>query len=466
MGAEQRVGPSAISEPPVTTGRRWAARAALVAAAGAIVAPLVLAGLHSVLLVAVGIAGLGVAAAALWWAVTHRGPLRIAGIVLACAALLSVAVLYIARDFVGVVILSAALWMIAGTAARASLRGTDPRMTEYEVPAPKYPYLIMNPRSGGGKVDQFGLVAKAEAVGARVMVLDGPERVDVAALARSAVTNGADLLGVAGGDGTQATVAGVAAEHDLPFLVIAAGTRNHFALDLGLDRDDPSRCLDALTDGVELHVDIGTVNGRPFVNNASFGAYAEVVQSPEYRNDKAQTFLHQLPDLLLGHAGARLTADVGSVRINEPQAVLVSNNPYATADRVGLGRRPRLDLGILGVVGIRVTNALQAADLIRTTASAAVTNLTAADVTVTADAQDIPVGVDGEALTLTTPVHCVTRPGALRVRVPRSRPGRFPTRPPIDWRRVRELAGGLIRHAGRQPSTPDTINEMNGRQDR
>src|ERR1700748_209442 len=100
------------------------------------------------------------------------------------------------------------------------------------------------------------------------------------------VAGGADLLGVAGGDGTQALVADVAVEHGLPFLVISAGTRNHFALDLGLDRDDPSKCLDALIDGVELHVDLGVVNGRPFVNTVSFGAYAALVQSPEYRADK------------------------------------------------------------------------------------------------------------------------------------------------------------------------------------
>ena len=169
---------------------------------------------------------------------------------------------------------------------------------------------------------------------------------DVAALARTPWPTGADLLGVAGGDGTQALVAGVAAEHGMPFLVISAGTRNHFALDLGLDRDDPSRCLDALTDGVEFRIDIGGVNGRPFVNNASFGAYAEVVQSPEYRADKTQTD----PAPAAGSAGRprRSPADrpkPATVRIEAPQAVLVSNNPYGTGDPAGLGRRPRLDLG-------------------------------------------------------------------------------------------------------------------------
>ena len=83
----------------------------------------------------------------------------------------------------------------------------------------------------------------ARSCGAEVVLIEGPGHVDVAAIVRDAVGRGADLLGVAGGDGTQALVAGIAAEHDLPLLVISAGTRNHFALDLGLDRDDPSTCL-------------------------------------------------------------------------------------------------------------------------------------------------------------------------------------------------------------------------------
>ena len=122
---------------------------------------------------------------------------------------------------------------------------------------------------------------------------------------------GVDLLGVAGGDGTQALVAGIAAEHDLPFLVISAGTRNHFALDLGLDRDDPSTCMDALRDGVEVRVDLGMIGDRPFVNNASFGAYAEIVQSPEYRDNKEGTILSMLPDLLTTDRAAL------SVRVGE-----------------------------------------------------------------------------------------------------------------------------------------------------
>jgi hypothetical protein len=114
-------------------------------------------------------------------------------------------------------------------------------------------------------------------------------------------------------------VAGIAAEHNLPLLVISAGTRNHFALDLGLDREDPSRCLDALRDGVELQVDLGVIADRPFVNNASFGAYAAVVQSPAYRDDKTRTTLDQLPGLLVGQRGPRLVARAENVTVEGPQ---------------------------------------------------------------------------------------------------------------------------------------------------
>jgi len=433
---------------PASAGERWAARGALVAAAAALLTPLVFAGLDSLLLLAVGMAGLGLIAAGAWWALSGRGVRRTAGVVVAVLALLGIVIVYLSANFLWILLLSFALWLVAGFAARAALKGSTPQMPEHAMRPARRPFIIMNPRSGGGKVGRFGLVEKAEALGAQVVLLDGPEPIDVAALARTAVADGADLLGVAGGDGTQALVAGVAAEHDVPLLVISAGTRNHFALDLGLDRNDPSRCLDALTDGVDLRIDLGEVNGRPFVNNASFGAYAEVVQSPEYRDDKTQTTLRRLPDLLLRHSGAALRARAGAATIDAPQALLISNNPYATGDPAGLGRRPRLDLGTLGCVGVRVDNARQAASLLRGAASPGITIASVPEVIVTADTNEIPVGVDGEALMLTTPVRCTCRPGALRVRVPRDRPGPRTARPPLDWRRVRTLAGGLMRRAG------------------
>jgi len=329
----------------------------------------------------------------------------------------------------------------AGTARAAlSTGGQNTAMPARPAARPRRPFLIMNPRSGGGKVVKFGLKEKAEALGAEVALLDGPGIVDVAALARQAVADGADLLGVAGGDGTQALVAGIAAEHGLPFLVISAGTRNHFALDLGLDREDPAAGLNALTDGEELRVDLGIIGGRTFVNNASFGAYAEVVRSPAYRDDKRGTTLQMLPDLLHGHQGARLSAQAAGTRIDGPQALLVSNGMYDTSDFAGLGRRDRLDAGVLGVVAVRVDSARQAVELARRGHGNGLTVLAADEVVVNADAAEIPVGIDGETVMLPTPVRCTIRPRALSVVVPRERPGVPSPKPALEWPRLRQLA--------------------------
>ena len=426
-----------------TVAQRWLARLALTAAAAAVLVPPVAAGLRqSLALVLVGLAGLALTAAGAWWALTNKGLVRWLAAALAVLAPLVVLVLYTSRGLLWVVLVALGLLVVAVAAGRAALRrdAIPERMREHEVPPPQRPYLIMNPRSGGGKVTRFGLKDRAETLGATVALLEGPGTVDVAELARRAVADGADLLGVAGGDGTQALVAGIAAQHNLPLLVISAGTRNHFALDLGLDREDPSRCLDALQDGVELHIDLGFIAGRPFVNNASFGAYAAVVQSPAYRDDKRGTTLDQLPGLLAGQSGPRLVARAENVTVEGPQAVLVSNNQYGMGDIAGLGRRARLDRGTLGMFAVTVNSAAQAAGLLRGRNSRGLTSLAGREVVIDADASQIPVGVDGEALLLDTPVRCVVRPGALRVRVPRDRPGVPDPKPIMDWKRLRQMA--------------------------
>jgi diacylglycerol kinase family enzyme len=376
--------------------QRWLARLALSAAVAAVLVPLVGVGLRASLAVTLaGVVGLAVAAAGVWWALTHKGVVRWLAIVVAVAAPLVVLVTYSSRDLLWVVVVAVGLLVVAVAAGRAALGGdrVPERMREHEVSPPRRPYLIMNPRSGGGKVGRFGLKDKAEALGATVAVLEGPGPVDVGALARQAVAEGADLLGVAGGDGTQALVAAVAAEHDVPLLVISAGTRNHFALDLGLDREDPARCLDALGDGgVELRVDLGVIAGRPFVNNASFGAYAAIVQSPAYRDDKARTTLDELPGLLAGQRGPRLVARAENVTVQGPQAVLVSNNAYGMGDIAGLGRRARLDRGTLGVFAVTVSSAAQAAGLLRGSRSRGLTSLATREVVIDADTAQIPGG--------------------------------------------------------------------------
>ena len=268
-------------------------------AVAAVVLPLASAGLRGSLgLVLAAVAAVAVLMVGAWWFLTHRGLARVLAGLLLVAAPIVLLVAFVRAGLLWVVVVDAALWAASVAASRASFDelAADQAPREYPTPAPRHPFLIMNPRSGGGKVGRFDLVRRARELGAEVALLDGPG-IDVVELARTAVAGGADLLGVAGGDGTQALVAGVAAEHDVPFMVLSAGTRNHFALDLGLDRENPADGLEALTDGVELHIDLGSIDGRTFVNNASFGAYAAVVQSPAYRDDKVRTTLDLLPDL-------------------------------------------------------------------------------------------------------------------------------------------------------------------------
>ena len=424
------------------TTRRWLARASFALMLAAVVLLLAVAGWRSLALVAFAVLGVCAVLAGGYWFLANRGLLRWLALVLVIAAPVLILVVFARASLLWVAIVAVALMVAAAGTARTALStgGQETAMPAVPAARPRRPFLIMNPRSGGGKVTRFGLKEKAQALGAEVAMLEGPGTVDVAALARKAVADGADLLGVAGGDGTQALVAGIAAEHHLPFLVISAGTRNHFALDLGLDREDPATCLDALTDGEELRVDLGVIADRTFVNNASFGAYAEVVRSPAYRDDKRGTTLQMLPDLLHGHQGARLTARAGASTIQAPQALLISNGPYEMTDIAGLGRRARLDAGTLGVVAVRVDSARQAAGLIRRGHGTGLTTLTAEEVTVDADASQIPVGIDGETILLPAPVRCAIRPRALRVVVPRERPGVPAPKAALEWPRLRQLA--------------------------
>jgi diacylglycerol kinase family enzyme len=246
---------------------------------------------------------------------------------------------------------------------------------------------------------------------------------DLLALAEDAVERGADVIGMAGGDGSQALVASVASRHGIPMVVIPAGTRNHFALDLGVDRDDVVGALDAYEDGVDLRIDLAEVNGRVFVNNSSMGLYAKVVQSAEYRDAKIQTAAETLPDLLGPNAvplDLRFTLPSGE-QATSANLVLVSNNPYQLSHLRGASTRPRLDTGVLGVVSVLVRGAGDAEKLAALEAAGQVSRFsgwnewTATEFVVDSGGP-VEVGVDGEALTMDPPLRFVIRPGALTVR--------------------------------------------------
>ena len=209
--------------------------------------------------------------------------------------------------------------------------------------------LFYNPRSGGGKAARFDLPREARARGIEPIELT--PGTDLETLVRDAVAAGADGLAMAGGDGSQAIVAAVAAEHGLAYACIPAGTRNHFALDLGVDRDDVVGALDAFVDGGERLVDLADVNGRIFVNNVSLGLYAEAVQRQGYREAKLRTILDMVPEVVGPDAeGVHLRwRGPGGHEHSAGAAILVSNNRYRLGRAVGSGTRPHIDDGLLGI---------------------------------------------------------------------------------------------------------------------
>jgi len=377
-----------------------------------------------------------VALMAAWYVVTGRGVVRVVATVIALAAIV-VAVVTLVGNHLGGIVLAGVLVAMFGWLARGALR-SDPAVIG-DVPsrgtpvgAAQHPVLIMNPWSGGGKADAE-FASAAQALGIETVTLTRGD--DLEQLARDAIARGADVIGMAGGDGSQALVAGIASERDVPFVCIPAGTRNHFALDLGVDRDDVVGALDAFIDGYERRVDLARVNGRVFVNNVSFGVYAAIVQSDEYRDAKLNTAAKMLPELLGSDYdpfdfeldGPDALADC------DPDLILVSNNVYKLEGIGGLGTRARLDEGVLGVIVVEVHNGAELAQLVslstagRGSAYSGWHEWTTPSLEVRSG-KPVDTGIDGEAVTLESPVRMEVQPGALRVRIAPHHPGVSPAR--------------------------------------
>jgi diacylglycerol kinase family enzyme len=421
---------AAIAARPPWRPRIAAVLALIAPVVMAVVAAVALAGDVLVAVLAVGL--VLVCSAAIWFALTRRGPRRALGAALAALSGIGLIVVLV-TNWRGVVVLVALLLLLAmfGLATRYAL-GWTVKTTVGGVSGPTVPVgaggsavLIVNLKSGGGKAERYDLAAQARRRGIEPVVLQPGD--DLLELAENAIARGAQIIGMAGGDGSQALVATVAARHDIAHVCIPAGTRNHFALDLGLDRDDVVGALDAFTDGVERRIDLARVNDRVFVNNASLGVYAKVVQSDAYRDAKLETWTSMLPDLLGPDAepiDLELTAPDGS-RCDDAPLVLVSNNPYRLASLAGAGTRERIDTGQLGVLAARVRSAADVSKLVALELVGQVSRFPGLLSWSTQELEvrsggPVEVGLDGEALVLDPPLRFASLPEALRVRLPRT----------------------------------------------
>ena len=401
---------------------------ALVAAAG-VVATLAVLLAHDVVALLFVLAALGLAGAGLWLAATRRGIARFLGIVVALAALAGGVAGLIAQGVIDELVALVVAIAVFGAASRMALRRrqvserTDSTHPAARPARARSGVLLINPKSGGGKAERFDLPGEARKRGIRAVVLERGD--DLLELAEQALSDGADVIGMAGGDGSQALVATVAMRHNVPHVCIPAGTRNHFALDLGLDRDDVIGALDAFTDGVERRIDLARVNDHVFVNNASLGVYAEVVQSDAYRDAKVETWTKMLPELL-GPGAPPIDLEFDGpdgTELSDAPLVLVSNNPYQLTSLAGAGTRARLDTGRLGLVAARITGASDIAEFVmfETVGQAQRFHglLEWSEVRFEVrSSSPVAVGLDGEALMLEPPLQFVSLPGALRVRLP------------------------------------------------
>jgi diacylglycerol kinase family enzyme len=379
------------------------------------------------------LAFLAIALPLAWYGALREGVRRWVGLILAGVLLVAVlAMMVIEGPLLGelAVILALAL---AVTAARAAftMRAELPA-----APRPEHAVVFWNPKSGGGKAEKANLDKEARLRGIEPVKLELGD--DLVALVHEAVARGADALAAAGGDGTQAIVATAAAEHGLPYACIPAGTRNHFALDLGVDRDDVVGALDALVDGRERRIDLAEVNGKVFVNNVSLGIYAQAVQREGYREAKLRTIAKTVPETL-GPDGKPLDLHWEGPDRREHTSgavILVSNNPYRMR-AVGAGTRPRMDTGELGIAVFEPGQGNGRAPWLQWAVP---------EFEVRSDTS-VPAGLDGEAVVLEAPVRFMIRPGVLTVRIAPHHPGaspsaNLPDSPADAVRRLAALAAG------------------------
>ena len=425
------------TESPPDGRRRAAAAGAVVSSAIGIAALLIGLGPEFIRLLA-SAPLLALAVFAMWYGLTRTGWRRSVGAALGVAALIGIVIVAAIGDRTSFVlaVVGVALLVVAAALGRWAL-GRDVRTLKAEptagapVPPALRPVLLINPRSGGGTAERVGLVGACIQRDIEPVVLSPGD--DLRELALDAIGRGADVIGMAGGDGSQAIVASVAAARDVGMVVVPAGTRNHLALDLGLDRNDLIGALEAFGAAVERRIDLGEVNGRVFVNNVSLGLYASIVRSPEYRDAKIDTTLSMLPSVLGPGSAPFDLSFVGpdGTRHDGADVVQVSNNPYGRTPLIP--SRPRLDTDRLGVITLEIDDDRGAARFLSALAEghperypgfAAWTPATFEVYSSTA----VDVGLDGESLAIEPPLSFSIHHEALRVRLPLHAIGESPAR--------------------------------------
>ncbi len=205
--------------------------------------------------------------------------------------------------------------------------------------------IVVNPGAGAGKrgPDPAEVLRKA-LPDAEVVELDDPS--DLPDQLRRLAGSGIRALGIAGGDGSINTAAGIALEHRLPLVVVPAGTLNHLARDLGVETVEDA--VDAVRAGHAIEIDVGRIAGRPFLNTASFGSYVEIVDARE----ELERRIGKWPAMVVALArvlrhGEALEVDIDGER-QRLWVAFVGNCRYQP-DGMAPTWRDRLDDGLLDI---------------------------------------------------------------------------------------------------------------------
>jgi len=273
------------------------------------------------------------------------------------------------------------------------------------------PVLIINPGSGSGKAGKIDLVGAAAKLGIETIVREKGQKIKK--LANGAVDAGCDHLMIAGGDGSLARVANVAIKRGVAFSCVPTGTRNHFAMDLGLDRSHPAKALAAAFEGVPVSVDVGRINGRIFLNNVSFGVYADAIANPNYRDDRTLSLLEASKDTIESTSSTFSIRDDAGVVYDDIGMLLASNNPYHFIGAPDFAGRARLDTGRLGAAMVA-----RVPDDMPSHRRAEIRQRSISTLVVDSERKKIRVGIDGSLHKVKAPVTIGIDRRALTVVLP------------------------------------------------